>query len=45
MALLLVPALLLLGIHDPLQRRHSILRNFPVLGHVRFLLEDIHPEL
>jgi glutamate synthase domain-containing protein 2 len=37
--------LLLLGIHDLVQRRHSILRNFPVLGHMRFLLESIRPEL
>jgi glutamate synthase domain-containing protein 2 len=35
----------LLGVYDLLQRRHSILRNFPVLGHARFLLEDIRPEL
>ena len=35
----------LVGLYDLLQRRHSILRNFPVLGHVRFLLEDIRPEL
>ena len=26
--------------YDVLQRRHSILRNYPVLGHLRFLLED-----
>jgi glutamate synthase domain-containing protein 2 len=38
-------ALFLLGLYDLLQRRHSILRNFPVLGHARFLLEDIRPEL
>ncbi|MEI5674851.1 MULTISPECIES: FMN-binding glutamate synthase family protein [unclassified Nocardioides] len=31
--------------HDLLQRRHAILRNFPVLGHARFLLEAIGPEL
>jgi glutamate synthase domain-containing protein 2 len=42
-----VPLLLLLalGVHDVLQRRHSILRGFPVLGHVRYLLEYIRPEL
>jgi glutamate synthase domain-containing protein 2 len=33
------------GTHDLLQRRHSILRNYPVLGHLRFLLESIRPEL
>jgi glutamate synthase domain-containing protein 2 len=37
--------LLLLGLYDVIQRRHSILRNFPVLGHLRFLLESIRPEL
>jgi glutamate synthase domain-containing protein 2 len=31
--------------HDLLQRRHAILRNFPILGHARFWLEAIGPEL
>ncbi len=31
--------------HDLLQRRHALLRNFPVLGHARFWLEAIGPEL
>ncbi|MFD3453861.1 FMN-binding glutamate synthase family protein [Streptomyces sp. NPDC058691] len=35
----------LLGSWDLLQRRHSVLRNYPVLGHARFLLERIRPEL
>ena len=26
-------------IHDLLQRRHAILRNFPIIGHFRYLLE------
>lgn len=43
--LALLPGLLtLLGIWDLLQKRHSILRNYPVLGHVRFLFEDARPE-
>ena len=42
---LVVGPLTLLGIHDLLQRKHSILRSFPVLGHLRFLLEDVGPEL
>jgi glutamate synthase domain-containing protein 2 len=33
------------GVHDLVQRRHSVLRNYPVLGHMRFLLEGIRPEL
>jgi len=42
--LLLVP-LGLLGIWDLLQTRHSITRNYPILAHFRFLLEDIRPEV
>ncbi|MFI0780471.1 FMN-binding glutamate synthase family protein [Streptomyces sp. NPDC021212] len=35
----------LLGARDLLQRRHAVLRNYPVLGHARFLMERIRPEL
>ncbi|MBV8604272.1 MAG: FMN-binding glutamate synthase family protein [Pelomonas sp.] len=38
-------ALTLLGLRDSRQTRHSILRNYPVIGHVRFLLEFIRPEI
>ena len=38
-------ALLGLGIHDVLQTKHAILRNYPVLGRMRFLLESIRPEI
>ncbi|ABG29819.1 FMN-binding glutamate synthase family protein [Roseobacter denitrificans] len=38
-------ALTLLGIHDLRQPHHSILRNYPVLGHMRFLFEGIRPEI
>ena len=31
--------------HDLLQRRHAILRNFPVVGHARYAIEKIGPEL
>ncbi|MEU5366520.1 FMN-binding glutamate synthase family protein [Streptomyces sp. NPDC005925] len=34
-----------LGVRDLVQRRHSVLRNYPVLGHARFLMERIRPEL
>ncbi|MGJ7614472.1 MULTISPECIES: FMN-binding glutamate synthase family protein [unclassified Variovorax] len=33
------------GIHDLRQTRHAILRNYPVIGHLRFLLEYIRPEM
>ena len=42
--LVLVP-LVLVFVHDYFQRYHSILRNFPVLGHMRFLLEFFRPEI
>ena len=41
----LLVALIGVACYDLLQRRHSILRNYPVLGHLRFLLEGIRPEL
>ena len=34
-----------LGWRDTHQRRHSVLRNYPVIGHLRFLLEFIRPEI
>ncbi|MET8811153.1 FMN-binding glutamate synthase family protein [Streptomyces sp. NPDC004549] len=34
-----------LGGYDLLQRRHTVLRNYPVIGHARYLLEAIRPEL
>ena len=34
-----------LGWRDTRQRRHSVLRNYPVIGHMRFLLEFIRPEI
>ena len=33
------------AVKDLTQKRHAILRNYPVLGHARFLLETIGPEL
>lgn len=43
--LLVFGALFLVGIYDVLQSRHSILRNYPVIGHMRFLFEGIRPEI
>jgi glutamate synthase domain-containing protein 2 len=38
-------ALLCLLAYDLLQRRHSLLRAYPVLGRARFLLEKVGPEM
>ncbi|MFE3554842.1 glutamate synthase-related protein [Streptomyces sp. NPDC059193] len=42
-----VPLLLLalVAVHDLVQRRHSVLRNYPVFGHLRFAMEALRPEL
>ena len=37
--------LVLLGVRDVWQQQHSVLRNYPVIGHLRFLLEFIRPEI
>ncbi len=40
-----VAALAGLAAYDVLQKRHALLRNFPLIGHGRYLLESIGPEL
>src|SRR5579871_5434473 len=37
--------LVLIGIYDLTQTRHSITRNFPISAHMRFIFEAIRPEL
>jgi len=41
----LVMLLLLIAIYDLTQRKHAILRNFPIVGHFRYMLEAVGPEL
>lgn len=41
----LVGPLIALGVMDMLQTRHTIKRNFPILGHGRYLLEMVRPEI
>ncbi len=38
-------ALTLLGIRDLMQKSHAVLRNYPISAHIRFLLEEIRPEM
>jgi glutamate synthase domain-containing protein 2 len=38
-------ALTLLGIRDLTQKSHAVLRNYPISAHMRFLLEEIRPEM
>jgi glutamate synthase domain-containing protein 2 len=44
-ATLVGAVLALIGLRDSLQRQHSVLRNYPLIGHLRFLLEFIRPEM
>jgi glutamate synthase domain-containing protein 2 len=41
----LVVLLVVLAAWDLVQPRHAILRNFPIIGHLRYLLEKVGPEL
>ncbi|WP_353142774.1 FMN-binding glutamate synthase family protein [Acinetobacter pragensis] len=42
----LITALLsLLGLYDLLQNKHSILKNYPIMGHFRFIFEEFRPEI
>jgi glutamate synthase domain-containing protein 2 len=34
-----------IGVYDLQQTHHAILRNYPIIGHLRFILETIRPEI
>ena len=44
-SVILPAALVALGVHDLLQRRHAVLRNYPIIGHMRYLIETVRPEI
>ncbi len=41
----LVLVFAIMGVNDMRQTRHAILRNFPVLGRLRYVFESVRPEL
>jgi len=43
--LVLFAALAVVGTIDVLQTRHAVLRNYPLTAHIRFILEEIRPEI
>ncbi|MGZ4690657.1 MAG: glutamate synthase-related protein [Acidimicrobiia bacterium] len=47
MWLLVAVGVMLAGVvvYDLTQRRHALLRNYPIIGHFRYLLEGVGPEL
>jgi glutamate synthase domain-containing protein 2 len=44
-SLLVIGPLLALGIRDAVQTHHTVLRNFPIIGHFRYLIEHFRPEI
>jgi hypothetical protein len=44
-ALAVCAALTTLGTLDLIQTRHAVLRNYPLTAHIRFILEEIRPEI
>src|SRR6478672_8473700 len=44
-AIIAATGLLLVALYDLVQRKHAILRNFPVIVHLLYLLESVGPEL
>ncbi|MHA3892811.1 glutamate synthase-related protein [Acinetobacter sp. GXMZU3951] len=42
---LITSILSVLGLYDLLQNNHSILKNYPIIGHFRFLFEEVRPEV
>ncbi len=41
----ILAGLSLLGVWDLFQRSHSILRNYPLIGHIRWVAELVRPEI
>jgi hypothetical protein len=37
--------LVLVGLYDFFQRRHTLWRNFPIIAHIRWIAEELHPFL
>ena len=44
-ALFITLPLLILAIYDVVQKKHAITRNYPIIGHLRFLFVSIRPEI
>ncbi len=42
---LVVGPLILLGLYDVIQTGHALLRIYPVIGHGRYMMEEVRPEI
>lgn len=43
--LIIIVPLFFLGIYDMVQRKQNVLRLYPLVGHLRFMLQDIRPQI
>ncbi len=43
--LVIVVPLILVAVRDALQTQHTVLRNFPLFGHFRYLIEHFRPQI
>ena len=41
----IIAPFILLGIYDLLQKKHALLRIYPIIGHGRYLMEELRPEI
>jgi glutamate synthase domain-containing protein 2 len=44
-AMIVSVPLLLIAIRDRMQKKHALIRNYPVIGHLRYFFESIRPEI
>jgi glutamate synthase domain-containing protein 2 len=44
-SLMFLGPLIVLGLYDYFQKKRAVLRNFPIIGHFRYLFEAIRPEI
>lgn len=44
-AWLIIGPLIVLGIHDLIQNKHTLLKIYPIVGHFRYLFESVRREL
>ncbi|MFV2032515.1 MAG: FMN-binding glutamate synthase family protein [Gammaproteobacteria bacterium] len=44
-AFVVVAPIIILGLYDLIQTKHTILRIYPVIGHLRYFFESIRPEI
>jgi len=42
---LIILPIIALGFYDLIQKKHTVLRLYPVIGHIRYLFEAIRPEI